>query len=374
MKKLILDILRRYKLPIFIISTIIILVGITTTAKIIEITENPAFCGKNCHIMKPYFDSWKTSSHNDVRCVECHYEPGFVGHVKGKINGLMQFYKYQTSDEDYSGKLYARVLDKNCLVCHETRIFSSNIYYLNTNFSHKNHLLLPKRNIDLTCTSCHSMLVIGMKEHQRVTDPSCGQCHSSLVKMGEDTGHIVVTTSTCITCHFRTENKNSSHKKNNSNVPISGCPSCHGPPKETYSGFTSFNHTIHTIKGVECLTCHVNISIGADDIVSQSKCNSCHNIRERVEKYNDIDFVHKNHVTNNKIACYNCHSNVKHNPTVKENTCSKCHNKDHPKDWLMTHKKEVLIGKNCRTCHLPQFCSDCHGKGSKIEDIKNNNT
>ena len=30
------------------------------------------------------------------------------------------------------------------------------------------------------CTSCHSMLVIGMKEHQSVSDPSCAQCHPNM--------------------------------------------------------------------------------------------------------------------------------------------------------------------------------------------------
>ena len=342
----------RHKLPIIIALIIMVSIALVATEKMLELTENPAFCGKNCHIMRPYYDSWRGSSHNDVRCVDCHYEPGLIGHVKGKINGLMQFYSYETTVEEYSGKLYAKVMDKNCLVCHEKRIFSSDVGFMEVNFSHKNHLLKKNRGIGLTCTSCHSMLVIGMKEHQSVSDPTCSQCHPNIVQ--KDIGHIVVTTSTCFTCHFRDVPGNTS---------ISGCPSCHGPPKQTLQNYTNFNHTIHISKGYECLTCHVNISVGANDIVPKDKCNSCHTSKDRVERYDDFNFVHTNHVTNNKIACYNCHSEVQHKPGVKENLCATCHSQEHPSDWLKTHKTQVLIGKVCSDCHQPTFCSDCHATG-----------
>jgi hypothetical protein len=342
-----------HKLPIFIVLVIFVAMGAVVTQKMLDITENPAFCGKNCHIMRPYYDSWRGSSHNDVRCVECHYEPGFIGHIKGKINGLMQFYSYETTVDEYSGKLYAKVMDKNCLTCHEQRIFSSNVNYMGVNFSHSNHLLQPKRGISLTCTSCHSMLVIGMKEHQSVSDPSCAQCHPNIVQ--RDIGHLVVTNSTCFTCHFKDVPGNTS---------ISGCPSCHGPPKEMVnSNYPNFNHTNHLSRGFECLTCHTNISTKANDLVPKEKCYSCHNIRDRVDKYDDFAFVHKTHVTNNKIACYNCHSDVQHSPQIKENLCATCHQNEHPSDWLRTHKTQVLIGKVCSDCHQPKFCSDCHATG-----------
>ncbi|MCZ7392498.1 MAG: cytochrome c3 family protein [Candidatus Methanoperedens sp.] len=342
-----------HRLPIIISLVVLLLAGVVISEKVLEITENPAFCGKNCHIMRPYYDSWRTSSHSDVRCVECHYEPGLIGHIKGKINGLMQFYSYETSSEEYSGQLFAKVMDKNCLVCHEKRIFSSNIDFNGINFSHSNHLLEPKRNISLTCTSCHSMIVIGMKEHQSVTDPTCNQCHPNIAQNA--VGHIVVTTSTCFTCHFRNVPGNNS---------ISGCPSCHGPPKEmVQSNYTNFNHTSHLSRGYECLTCHTNTSTGANDIVPKEKCFSCHNIPGRVAKYSDFNFVHTTHVTNNKIACYNCHSDVKHAPTIKNNLCANCHANEHPKDWLVTHKTQVLIGMVCSDCHQPKFCADCHATG-----------
>jgi hypothetical protein len=61
--------------------------------------------------------------------------------------------------------------------------------------------------------------------------------------------------------------------------------------------------------------------------------------------------------------CYNCHSNVQHAPTIKPNLCATCHSNEHPKDWLVTHKTQVLIGMVCSDCHQPQFCADCHATG-----------
>jgi len=40
-----------------------------------EITESALFCGSSCHIMRPYYEDWKTSAHNTVPCVDCHLEP-----------------------------------------------------------------------------------------------------------------------------------------------------------------------------------------------------------------------------------------------------------------------------------------------------------
>ncbi len=116
-----------HKLPI-IIASIVMLIGMAViTQKSLDITENPAFCGKNCHIMRPYYDSWSTSAHNGVKCVDCHYEPGLIGHLRGKINGLLQLYNYETTTSDTSEMLNAKVSDDSCLVCHKNRIFSSNV-------------------------------------------------------------------------------------------------------------------------------------------------------------------------------------------------------------------------------------------------------
>ncbi len=220
------------------------------------------------------------------------------------------------------------------------------------NFSHAEHLLQPKRGIQLACTSCHSMIVIGMKAHQSVTDPSCGQCHPNIAPQN-DIGHVVVTNTTCFTCHFRDVPGNTS---------ISGCPSCHGPPKQLYQNYTNFNHTSHLDRGYQCLTCHTNISTGANDVIPKDKCLTCHTQKDRLNSYDNFNLTHKVHVTDNKITCYNCHSVVTHSPTIKDNLCATCHSNQHPSDWLKTHSTQALAGEVCNDCHEPKFCSDCHAK------------
>jgi nitrate/TMAO reductase-like tetraheme cytochrome c subunit len=41
------------------------------TVGFVEYSGQPSFC-KNCHNMVPYYESWQTSSHKDVKCILCH--------------------------------------------------------------------------------------------------------------------------------------------------------------------------------------------------------------------------------------------------------------------------------------------------------------
>ncbi|VVB86849.1 Class III cytochrome C family protein [uncultured archaeon] len=159
-----------HKVPIIISLVVLVSTGIVISEKILDITENPDFCGKNCHIMRPYYDSWSESAHNNVRCIECHYEPGLIGHLKGKINGLTQFFSYETTNsEKYTGQLSAKVTDENCLACHEKRIFSSDNNFNGVNFTHSNH------PIELSCITCHSDV-----KHAPTIKAICSSCHESM--------------------------------------------------------------------------------------------------------------------------------------------------------------------------------------------------
>ncbi len=157
-----------HKLPIIISLVVLLLAGVVISEKVLAITENPDFCGKNCHIMRPYYDSWSSSAHKGVACINCHYEPGLIGHIKGKINGLTQFYSYEITSGENSDPLFAKVLDENCLICHEKRIFSSDINFNGINFTHSNH------PISLTCTTCHSDV-----KHAPTIKAICSTCHAS---------------------------------------------------------------------------------------------------------------------------------------------------------------------------------------------------
>ncbi len=156
------------KLPIMIVLAIMLAAGAVISEKVLAITESPDFCGKNCHIMRPYYDAWSVSPHKDVPCVDCHYEPGLIGHLKGKINGLIQMYEWETSPESSFSAPTAKVSDENCLACHAKRIYSSDTNFSGVNFSHSDH------PIQLNCISCHTDV-----KHSPSTAALCDNCHAT---------------------------------------------------------------------------------------------------------------------------------------------------------------------------------------------------
>lgn len=82
---------RRHAKWTYPLAGLILLVLLGGTA--LDYTENPRFC-LTCHVMRPFYKSWRESSHNFVRCVECHYSPGMKAHIKTKFEALVQVIRY----------------------------------------------------------------------------------------------------------------------------------------------------------------------------------------------------------------------------------------------------------------------------------------
>ncbi|MBK8553499.1 MAG: NapC/NirT family cytochrome c [Ignavibacteria bacterium] len=127
-----------------------------------EYTSRPSFC-PTCHYMETFYQSWKTSAHNKVDCVECHFEPGLTGTIKGKLNGLVQIVSY-VSLTYKKRKPVAEIPDNTCARagCHEKQSLNDSTYeFKGIAFSHKHHLSEQKRGKTLKCVSCHSQIVQG---------------------------------------------------------------------------------------------------------------------------------------------------------------------------------------------------------------------
>src|SRR5579862_5165051 len=60
-----------------------------------EYSMQPAFC-QSCHIMEPYYQAWHQSTHKNVPCVDCHFEPGLNNTIYGKFQASSQAVKYIT--------------------------------------------------------------------------------------------------------------------------------------------------------------------------------------------------------------------------------------------------------------------------------------
>ena len=84
----------------------------------VEVSSQPQFCG-SCHIMSPYYESWKISKHRNIACVECHIAPGVTAEIRKKYEALSMVTSYFTGT--YGTNPWTEVDDAACLKCHERR-------------------------------------------------------------------------------------------------------------------------------------------------------------------------------------------------------------------------------------------------------------
>jgi len=352
--------LRRLFLLAVTIAAVAIPVGGGATFVAMEVTTKPEFC-RSCHIMEPYYQSWATSSHKNVQCVDCHYEPGILETFEGKFKALSQLAKYVTATQ--GTKPWAEVSDYSCLRsgCHSTRLLEGELQFGRIRFDHRQHLVGLRRGKRLRCTSCHSQIVQG--------------------------DHLTVTSATCILCHFRSSPESK---------PINDCNRCHGAPKEEIQlGNFTFRHSDYLGRGVSCQSCHGDVTRGAGAVPRQ-RCGSCHNKQDHLNRYEDTDFIHRHHVTEHSVNCFECHELIEHSLPSREKhfqgDCSNCHSGSHS---AMTSVYRgtggvgvedapgvmFLARVTCNGCHRPPFpgapepaggatytadplaCVDCHGTG-----------
>jgi nitrate/TMAO reductase-like tetraheme cytochrome c subunit len=335
-------------------------------AYMVHYTTTPGFCN-GCHIMKPYYDAWKTSKHKDVSCVACHYSPETKELLWAKFQAVNSVVQYLT--KKYSSKPYAQIEDASCLRsgCHSKNLLMSKklVYKEGIRFDHKFHLGDLRRGKQLRCTSCHSQIVVGT--------------------------HVEVTDSTCFLCHFR-------HKPEQKGIlPLGNCTTCHEYPKKDiqFQGF-KFNHKDFTgSRHVACEMCHPDV-IQGEGKAHKEKCYECHNEPERLEKFADVTFMHNIHVAKRKVDCTRCHDEIKHGlKTSKvrfmEYSCNVCHAETHssPKEMFMGEKGRgvpttpshmFLSRLDCLACHVQakgtergggrdsrtfvaseKACTNCHG-------------
>ncbi|MBM4034240.1 MAG: hypothetical protein FJ291_21030 [Planctomycetes bacterium] len=74
-------------------------------------------------------------------------------------------------------------------------------------------------------------------------------------------------------------------------------------------------------------------SVQGDGRVPKQVCLGCHTEPDRLAKYDDHEFMHKNHVTDHNVECFHCHSEIRHGrnpePEPSDPTCNRCHTGKH---------------------------------------------
>jgi len=325
----------------------------------VQLTSTSRFCAV-CHYMKPFYQSWKTSSHSRIECSTCHYAPGLRSKLRAKMEGLVQVARYW-SKLYLKSKPWAEIPDESCLRtgCHDKRLLEGQVKFKKVVFDHKVHFTDLKRGKTLRCTTCHSQIVQGE--------------------------HITVTESSCFICHF---------KKSDINPQANKCSLCHKQADLVPPAAVRFNHTVVFEKDFSCDKCHSQVVVG-DGAVPRENCYKCHFEGARLDQYGNTNLIHTTHITIHKIECTQCHLAVQHKIIKDIETiadCRTCHTGPHQAQKILytgeggkgvAHAMPNVMlqkGLSCKGCHIfheekgqlvksetlrarSESCEGCHGKG-----------
>jgi len=324
-----------------------------------ELTSRSSFCSV-CHYMKPFYESWKISSHNQIECQICHYPPGLRSKFRAKIEGLLQVGRYWTKLY-LKSKPWAEIPDEACLRpgCHDKRLLEGEVKFKTVIFDHKIHFEDLRRGKKLRCTSCHSQIVQGE--------------------------HITVTESTCFICHF---------KKSEHYPRIADCFHCH-KSEDLRASKARHDHEVALKNNLPCQRCHAQVIVG-DGVVPKENCYKCHFERDRLDRYDETDLMHSTHITDHKIECNQCHLEIQHKIIREIETiadCRTCHQDFHQAQKILYQGRggkgeahplpsiKLEKGLSCQACHVlhektkaksvvgqtleasGQACEACHGQG-----------
>jgi len=158
---------------LLLIQAVLLLALIAGGAYFLDYTSEPSFCS-SCHPIEPFAETWEDSTHAkaDVTCVECHFEPGAVGYVKGKIYSVMKLVQWAAGRTEIEPEATRTVVGGACRQCHE----QESVSFIPHNF----HVEVA----NLACTECHSAVVHGAelvgedRPHAAADAAFCNNCHT----------------------------------------------------------------------------------------------------------------------------------------------------------------------------------------------------
>lgn len=156
-----------------VLSGVIIVVLGVALAGLLSYTSQPSFCSR-CHAIAPFADSWHGSSHEKagVTCIQCHFEPGAVGYVKGKIYSVLKLGRWAVGQTEGRPEALNTITGGSCRRCHPSPT--------STFLPHAFHTEVG----NLDCVECHSAVVhrpeqVGLDKPQAKPDPGfCNKCHT----------------------------------------------------------------------------------------------------------------------------------------------------------------------------------------------------
>ncbi|GBE40891.1 class III cytochrome C family protein [bacterium BMS3Bbin09] len=362
--------------------------------KIPEFLKSQFFCGY-CHILtypkviKEAHNSWMTSKHKDVPCVDCHYPPGRLDvaipehdkiprdeetatgkktdmeYMKSELEVLSRLTTILNMDEPVIRKK-PRIDDNSCTIkCHlksgkgkEGEFWTKKIKFVEVEREDKSIRVISyihKTHFDKTKS------VEGQEIH-------CQTCHQHETK----DKHFEVSRKKCFLCHFKNAELNKGRAK---------CSLCHEIPTKPLQrqkvegapekeGEKTINHKSIEADGVKCASCHGHMIRGKGEVVQQM-CLDCHDNEEAITKEaSNKKLMHEKHVADQNASCFDCHAPIEHNKKADyidtaRLQCQTCHPDHHKYQRLLLEGAQrpgvpsipalmAAVNTNCTACHIEE--------------------
>jgi nitrate/TMAO reductase-like tetraheme cytochrome c subunit len=300
----------------------------------VEVTSQSSFCN-SCHIMEPYYTSWKRGAHKDIECVKCHISPGVDNFIMAKMNGLGQVVDDVLNRTSMKPSASVSALSCTRGGCHDIeRVRVSKKTAGDFLFRHDKHLDLEYSGIKLACGVCHSH--VSGAEHFEVNTNVCLTCH--LLK--RDPVQATPGSSSVIRLMVREAKPGEkpdvtevTDPSTGARIPPAGCITCHNPPAGTIErGGLKITHADYLSYGAACESCHRG-STEAPAPVENGQCFECHTFG--LERNGDVETMHRVHTSGeHKVECFSCHGAIRHGPVAQaarldQFDCLKCHADQH---------------------------------------------
>jgi nitrate/TMAO reductase-like tetraheme cytochrome c subunit len=386
----------------------------------IAFTSSPQFCSW-CHEMAPEFVTFEASAHSEIKCTQCHIEPGVVNLVTHKVHSLKEVYYHVVGPPDPIVQTVA-VTNESCTQCHSTNRLVSATGDLIVN--HSEHI-----QEDIPCITCHSGVA-----HAKVVERGINNQKDLDYWTLENTEKLVKNEymkpnmGTCIDCHDKVNKGDRPWEDIQYSLPENPHKDGHGKSEDGHAEAAMIEtadaaltteakedadnkkaqEIILTAIGkqkseakisMECSTCHLEVSTpkshqagkwnqnhGSDAIQELNECIDCHQDSKWIKHFAKEDIVSLIDAGAVRTK-YNPDVAVVKSESRDNNFCSSCHSyrpEGHLESdiWLTAHADKAVTKKQkeeCFVCHdqaKPQentkvtaptdvYCEQCHRTGFK---------
>lgn len=176
---------------------VLLVVGVASFFVGSRLEEDSAFCAK-CHTHNEIYSRFtaerknikdlagehRIGSKNQVACIDCHREPGFIGHVASLGRAGIALGRYVTGMYEMPIKVTTPPSAAICRQCHSTKAKGEKHiagHYHETEILDKGG---KKMGTTILCADCHSAHDPSGKKNRWVSnsesDDLCDKCHSAM--------------------------------------------------------------------------------------------------------------------------------------------------------------------------------------------------